>query len=250
MKLRTLIIDDEPIALEKLQSYVNKTPFLQLVGTCRNGIEASALMSQESIDVIFTDINMPDMNGMEFISSLTSQPLVIFITAYADYAVDSYRLSAVDYILKPYGLSEFQKSANKALEQYKLRFKTDSSLPSVSNTANPANSLFIKVDYRYIRVNLPDIRYIKGYGEYLQIYTKDSQTPILTLSSFSAIKEKLPSNFIHVHRSYIVNIDTIQSINKNRIIMDEDTAIPIGDSYKEALISYITQLSIGVPVKK
>lgn len=251
MKLRTLIIDDEPIALEKLRHYASKVPFIELVGVCRNGIEATDLISREPVDVIFTDINMPDMNGMDFIGSLTTPPLVIFITAYAEYAVESYKLSAVDYLLKPYGFADFQRAANKALEQYNLRMeKTGNKESGIQASEKSGGSLFVKVDYRYVRINLDEIRYIKGYGEYLQIYINGNSSPILTLSSFNSIKEKLPPNFLHVHRSYIVNMDAIESINKNRIIMDAETYIPVGETYKEAFLTYLSGHSIGNAQKK
>lgn len=236
MKLQTLIIDDEPIALEKLHNYVEKVPFLELAGACRNGIEASEMMAQKKFDVVFTDINMPDMTGLEFIGSLSNPPLVVFITAYADYAVDSYKLSAVDYLLKPYGFADFQRAANKVLEQYTLR------TPRVGISRD--GSLFVKVDYNLVRVSLSDIRYIKGYGEYLQIYTVGAKTPMLTLSSFGAIKEKLSDNFIQIHRSYIVNMERIQSVSKGRVIMDAETDIPIGDSYRADFQNYVSSRSI------
>lgn len=250
MKLKTLIIDDEPIALDKLRNYVEKVPFLELAGVCRNGIEATDTISNENIDVVFTDINMPDMSGMDFISSLTNPPLVVFITAYAEYAVESYKLSAVDYLLKPYGFSDFQRAANKVFEQYQLRKRQLNHLQTGSTHCDETKSLFVKVDYRYVRINLADIRYIKGYGEYLQIYCVESPSPLLTLSSFSSIKEKLPDNFLQVHRSYVVNMNAIHSINKNRILMDSETYIPVGDSYKEAFQSYLSTHSIGSSQKK
>lgn len=251
MRLRTLIIDDEPIALEKLRNYVGKVPFLELAGVCRNGIEATALIAGEPVDVVFTDINMPDMSGMDFIASLTRPPMVVFITAYVDYAVDSYKLSAVDYLLKPYGFADFQRAANKVLEQHRLRAGQNNppSADAIAGNSADSDSIFVKVDYRYVRVGLADIRYIKGYGEYLQIHTRDSANPLLTLSSFSQIKEKLPADFLQVHRSYVVNMNAIQSISKNRIIMDADTYIPVGDSYKDTFQSYLATHSIGNPQK-
>lgn len=250
MKLRTLIIDDEPIALEKLRSYVGKVPFLEIVGACKSGLEAIDIISREVVDVVFTDINMPDMSGMDFISSLTNPPLVVFITAYADYAIDSYRLSAIDYLLKPYGFADFQRAANKVLEQYNFRCRQDRTSPSDSTHPISGDSLFVKVDYKYVRVSLSTIRYIKGYGEYLQIYTTSSNSPLMTLSSFSSVKSKLPDNFLQVHRSFVVNMDAILSISKNRIVMDADTYIPVGDSYKEALQLYLSGHSIGAVQKR
>lgn len=250
MKLRTLIIDDEPIALEKLRTYVSKVPFLEITGVCRNGIEATEIISREDVDVVFTDINMPDMNGMDFISSLTNPPFVVFITAYADYAIDSYRLSAIDYLLKPYGFADFQRAANKVLEQYNLRVRQDRATSSESTNMATDDSLFVKVDYKFVRVSLSDIRYIKGYGEYLQIFTRNSASPLMTLSSFNSLKTRLTDNFLQVHRSYVVNMNAIQSISKNRIMMDSDTSIPIGDSYKESFQLYLSSHSVGICQRK
>ncbi len=241
MKLRTLIIDDEPIALEKLRKYVGKIPFLELVGACESALDASAFLADNPVDLIFTDINMPDLSGMDFIASLPTAPMVVFITAYAQYAVDSYRLSAVDYLLKPYGFAEFQRAANKALENYSAK----SVQPSAAGQQPQNDSLFVKVDYRYVRVSLASVRYIKGYGEYLQIFTAESSAPLLTLSSFADIKERLTDNFLQVHRSYIVNMDQVESISRGRIIMDADTYIPVGDSFKNTLQTYLLDHSVG-----
>lgn len=249
MKLQTLIIDDEPIALQKLRNYVNQVPFLELAGACLNGVEAGGFLATHEVDVIFTDINMPDMNGLDFVDSLTKAPLIVFISAYADYAVDSYRYSAVDYLLKPYGFADFQRAANKVLLQYRLH-NGDVAEQAVSlSAADVADSLFVKVDYSYRRVSLSEIRYIKGCGEYLQIFTVASSSPLMTLSSFAAIKEKLNGDFIQVHRSYVVNMNRVASISKNRIIMDADTYIPIGDSYRSEFREYLASRSVGVQKK-
>lgn len=250
MKLKALIIDDEPIALEKLRSYAAKVPFLEIAGACRNGIEATDIISREAIDVVFTDINMPDMSGMDFISSLTNPPLVVFITAYSDYAIESYRLSAIDYLLKPYNFADFQRAANKVLEQYNFRAGQDKSTSPDGSNKVAEGSLFVKVDHKYVRIDLPNIRYIKGCGEYLQIYTIGSNSPLMTLSSFNSVKMKLPDNFLQIHRSFVVNMNAVQSISKNRIMMDADTSIPVGDSYKDALISFLTSHSIGSTLKE
>ena len=241
MKLRTLIIDDEPIALEKLGKYVEKVPFLELVGACDSALDASAVLAETPVDLIFTDINMPDLSGMDFVASLSSPPMVVFITAYAQYAVDSYSLSAVDYLLKPYGFAEFQRAANKALDHYQAKNTVTAPMPSGSHN----DSLFIKVDYRYVRISLSSVRYIKGYGEYLQIFLADSSAPLLTLSSFADIKERLSDSFLQIHRSYIVNMDQVESISRGRIIMDADTYIPVGDSYKNILQNYLLEHSAG-----
>ena len=236
MKLRTLIIDDEPIALEKLRSYVEKVPFLELAAACHSGIDAMAVLAAEKIDLIFTDIDMPDLNGMELAGSLADAPMIVFTTAYAQYAVDSYRLSAVDYLLKPYSFADFQRAANKALAQAQR---------DGADTQREAGSVFVKVDYRYVRVKLDDIRYIKGFGEYLQIFTTSQPEPMMTLSSFASMAQKLSDSFLQVHRSYIVNMDHVEQVGRNRLVMTDGEHIPVGDSYKSALSDYLRSRSVG-----
>ena len=242
MKLLTLIIDDEPIALEKLRNYVAKVPFLQLVAACDSPVEAAEIVAREKVELIFTDINMPDLNGLEFVESLRVPPMVVFITAYDSYAVDSYRLSAVDYLLKPYSFADFQRAANKALDLHRL--KCSDSSRETSQTATDA-SLFVKIDYRFVNVKMADIRYIKGYGEYLQIFTVDREQPLVTLSSFSAIAERLPSSFVQVHRSYIVNMDRAEGVERGRIILDAETFIPVSDGFRDTFQAYLTTHSVG-----
>jgi len=245
MKLRTLIIDDEPIALDKLKNYVGKVPFLELVAVCQDCFDAMEYLAANDVDLIVADINMPDFNGLDFIKSLSIHPMVIFTTAYSQYAVESYKVSAVDYLLKPYSFSDFQRAANKAMEQFNSkRSACQGAIP-----AHAADSLFIKVDYRYVRVSLSDIRYIKGYGEYLQVYVAGSETPYLTLSSFHSIKARLSENFLQVHRSYIVNMNQVEQIERNRVVMDSETYIPIGDSYKLEFQQYISSHAIGKNVR-
>ena len=244
MKLRALIIDDEPLALEKLSSYVEKVPFLQLAAKCMSAVDATAYLSAQPVDVIFTDINMPDLNGMEFVNSLSTPPMVVFITAHASYAAESYRLSAVDYLLKPYSFADFQMAANKVLEQYALRHRKPDQAQT-PDTPRSDGSLFVKIDYRYVRLSLTDITYIKGYGEYLQIFTAGNPSPYVTLSSFAAIREKLSANFLQIHRSYLVNMDAVERIERGRIVMEGDTWLPVGDSYKAILQDYLASHSIG-----
>ncbi|MDE6249823.1 MAG: response regulator transcription factor [Paramuribaculum sp.] len=245
MKLRTAIIDDEPIALEKLRKYVEKVPFLELSGAYQSGTEAISDLLNNPVDLIVTDIRMPDLSGIDLINSLPSPPMIIFTTAYSEYAVESYRFSAVDYLLKPYSFADFQRAAGKAMERMK-----PSAPVSAAQPTSPEESIFVKVDYRFIRVDLKSIRYIKGYGEYLQLFVDSSPTPLVTLSSFSAISDKLSPNFLQVHRSYIVNMDRVALIMRNRITMDCETVISVGDSYKAALSSYLTDHSVGVNSRK
>jgi len=245
MKIKTLIIDDEPIALEKLKSYVLKVPFLELAGECHSAQEAINLLAGTDVDVVFTDISMPDLDGMEFASSLSRAPMIVFVTAHAQYAADSYRIAAVDYLLKPYGFADFQRAANRVLDLHTSRTRTPRQQP-----VQACGHIFVKTDYRYVRIDLDDIRYIKGYGEYLQIHTKGSAMPLLTLSSFAAIMERLPDNFLQVHRSYIVNMDNVERIEKSRIVMDSDTYLPIGDSYRATFQQYLNRHAVGAAGRK
>lgn len=237
MKLTTIVIDDEHIALKKLKSYVEKVPFLTLGAACQTGFEAMAYLAENDADLIITDINMPDLSGMDFVKSMSNPPLVIFTTAYAQYAVDSYKVNAVDYLLKPYGFVDFQKAVHKALDIYASK--------SASPTGVQPESLFVKTDYRYVRVPLTDIRFIKGYGEYLQIYVTGNASPLLTLSSFAAIKAKLTPAFLQVHRSYIVNMEHVQQVERGRVVMDNDASIPVGDSFKATLQEFLREHGIG-----
>ena len=166
--------------------------------------------------------------------------MVIFTTAHSQYAVDSYKVSAVDYLLKPYGFVEFSRAVNKALESAAIRGRQQ---PEPG--ADAADSLFVKVDYRHVRVALAEIRFIKGYGEYLQIYVTGKSSPLVTLSSFAAIKGMLGENFLQVHRSYIVNMNHVEQIERGRLVMDADNYIPVGDSYKAAFQQYLASHSIG-----
>lgn len=235
MSIRTLIIDDEPIALEKLKSYTEQIPALYLEKECNDGLEALNYLNEHDVDLIITDINMPDLNGVDLIKSLKGSPFVIFITAYSEFAVDSYSVSAVDYLLKPYSFVDFSRAVNKVVERFQAKKK---------GGMEYRDSLFVKVDHRLMRVEIPSIRYIKGYGEYLQIFIEDKSHPIVTLSSFASIKEKLPDNFIQVHRSYIVNANHIEVVDRKRIVMDKDTEIPVGDSYKNMLQDYLSRFGI------
>jgi DNA-binding LytR/AlgR family response regulator len=240
MRLRTIIIDDEPIALAKLKSYTEKTPTLELVGEFQSGFDALEFLTNNSVDLIISDINMPDMTGLEFVRSLSNPPMIIFITAHPQYAVESYKVSAIDYLLKPYDFADFSNSIKKALTHYEIQHK---------NTPAPQNAepetIFIKTDTRYVRITLSEIIYIKGYGEYLRIYTQGKETPLTTLSSFAAIKEHLSEDFLQVHRSYIVNMNQVMQIERNRILIDRDTIIPIGESFKPAFQEYLSGHTIG-----
>ena len=239
--IRCLAIDDEPLALQQLTTYIQKIPFLELAAQCQSALEARKFLEQDTVDAIFCDINMPDLNGMDFVKSLQAPPLIVFTTAYSEYAVEGFKVNAVDYLLKPFGLDDFRRAANRIKER----------LENVStNTQHPTpntqpDTLFVKTDYRMVKINIPDIRYIEGMSEYLKIYLEGEEKPIITLLSMKKIETRLPENFMRIHRSYIVNLHKIQEVNKNRIIMDAETYLPVGDMYKESFQQYLDTMFLG-----
>ena len=238
MKIKCLAIDDEPDALEKLCSYISRVPFLELVGACEDSFEAMTAMNESEIDAVFIDINMPDLNGLEFIASLSRPPLTVFITAYAEYAVESYRVQAVDYILKPYDFADFRRAADRLVSRM--------TLPTPDGGHDPhADSLFVKVDYRWMRIAPEEIIYIQSYGDYLRIFTAGERTPLLTNSNIASILKILPANFLQTHRSYIVNMDRIMEMERSRIIVADNCHIPIGDSFKAEVVGYIESRGVG-----
>ena len=246
--IKTLVIDDEPLALQQLAAYVRKIPFLDLVAECQSAIEARDIINNERIDAIFVDINMPDMNGMDFVRSLAAPPLVVFTTAYSEYAVDGFKVDAVDYLLKPFGLDDFKRAAMRVKRRYEAENSvaaepSDSDdIHSVSHTEE--ESIFLKTEHRVVRVSIADIRYIEGMSEYLKVHI-DGQHPIVMLFSMKKMEERLPSHFLRIHRSYIVNMRRVQEVTKNRIVMDKDTYLPIGDMYKETLSAYLADKYFG-----
>ena len=179
---------------------------------------------------------MPDLNGMDFVKSLTAPPLVVFTTAYSEYAIEGFKVNAVDYLLKPFGMQEFMRAANRLQERL--------SIPA-SAPAETDDTLFLKTDYRIVKVNIPDIRYVEAMSEYLKVWIEGEAKPIITLLSMKKMEERLPDNFMRIHRSYIINLDKIQEVNKNRVIMDADTYLPIGDLYKEAFQAYLHKKFLG-----
>ena len=250
--IRCLAIDDEPLALQQVVTYINKVPFLELAAQCQSALEARQFLEQDTVDAIFCDINMPDLNGMDFAKSLTVPPLIVFTTAYSEYAVEGFRVNAVDYLLKPFGLQDFQRAANRVLERWKVeggRLKENTSIsdisPSTLHEMPSTDTIFLKTDYRIVKVSVPDIRYVEAMSEYLKVHLESESKPIVTLLSMKKMEERLPDYFMRIHRSYIVNLTKIQEVNKNRIIMDADTYLPIGDMYKEAFQAYLDTKFLG-----
>ena len=239
--IKVLAIDDEPLALQQLAAYIKKVPFLQLMGECQSATEAKEILNRETIDAVFCDINMPDLNGMDFVKSLAVPPLIVFTTAYSEYAVEGFKVNAVDYLLKPFGLQDFQRAANRLRER--MEGAQASSNQPVASASEDV--LFLKTDYRIVKVSISDIRYVEAMSEYLKVWLESQPKPVITLLSMKKMEEHLPSHFMRIHRSYIINLTKIQEVNKNRVIMDADTYLPIGDMYKEAFQAYLDTKYLG-----
>lgn len=242
--MKCLAIDDEPLALKQLTDYISRVPFLSLVKPCQDAFEAMKVLSEEEVDLIFVDINMPDLNGVDFIRSLISRPLVIFTTAYSEYAVDGFKLDAVDFLLKPFEFQDLLKAADKARKQFEYRLlEQQGELGNASQISG--DSLFVKSDCKVVRMDIKNIRYIEGMSEYVRIFIEGEDKPIVTLASLQKMEERLPSHFMRVHRSYIVNLHKITEVSRLRIIFDKNTYIPVGDNYKERFTEYIGKLSFS-----
>lgn len=243
--IKVLAIDDEPLALRQLTTYISKVPFLELAGQCQSALQAREILEKEVIDAIFCDINMPDLSGMDFVRQLAAPPLIVFTTAYSEYAIEGYKVNAVDYLLKPFGMNDFLRAAMKVQEQYNLRHHNNPVTQQSSPVDQSDGTIFVKTDYRVVRISIADIRYIEGMSEYLKIHL-EGQKPIITLLSMKKMEDYLPpQQFMRIHRSYIVNLQKIQEVNKNRIILDADTYLPLGDLYKEQFNEYLTKNFLG-----
>ena len=239
MIIKCLALDDEPLALEKMSGYIRKTPFLELVGLCRSGFEAIDYLSGSKVDLLFADINMPDVNGLDFVKSLHKKPQIIFTTAFSEYAFEGFKVNALDYLLKPIGYNEFLKAANKARNYF------ETILPGQGKEDSDREYLFVKSDYKIVRISLNDIIYIEGMREYVRIHLVNGKS-IMPLLSLRVLEEQLPpAIFMRVHRSYIVNLQKITTIDHSRIIFDGKVHIPVSEQYKEFFQNFLNSHSLG-----
>jgi len=233
MKIKCIAIDDEPLALKQLGSYIDKTPFLEKVALCHSAFEALAYLADNEVELMFVDINMPDLNGMDFVKSLTQKPQIIFTTAYSEYAIQGFQVDAIDYILKPISYNVFLKSANKAKVWFDLNLKQTESIQTTQD------SLFVKSEYKMVRIFLSEIKYIESSNEYIQIHLINDE-PVTTLIRLKVMEEQLPKDrFMRIHRSFIVNLDRIKVIERNRIVFDHNIYIPVGEQYKESFQAFV-----------
>ncbi len=226
--IRCLAVDDEPLALELLEDNISKVPFLELVASCSNAIEAMKVVENNQIDLIFLDIQMPGLTGLQWISSMREKPLIILITAYEKFALEGFNLDVTDYLVKPVSLDRFIKACQKARELMELR------KAKKSNEA-PPDFIFVPADYSLVKVTISDIRWIEGLKDYIRIHLKSSSKPLVTRFTMKNIEDTLPSNlFIRVHKSYIVAVSAITAVRRSSVFMGE-TELPVSDNYRDEL---------------
>lgn len=238
MILNCIAVDDEPLALGLVCTFVEQTPFLNLVARSSSAVEALKILNDEQVDLLFLDIQMPDLNGMELarvLDSRPNKPRIIFTTAYNQFALDGYKVDALDYLLKPFNYEEFLKAAQKALKYQELIGKTE------PETKQEDDYLFLKVEYQLVRVALNDILYIEGLKDYVKVWLKSTPKPLLSLTSLKGLEEKLPSRrFMRVHRSFIVSLDQINSVTRNTLQIGSIN-ISVGEQYKDAFNVFISK---------
>lgn len=233
--LRCCVIDDEPLAAQLIASYVERTPFLSLAGTFSSASEAIKTILNDAIDIVFLDIQMPQLNGMEFAKIIPSTCRIVFITAYDSYAVEGFRVNALDYLLKPVNYDEFLQTANRALRHKEL----------LTSSGRDKDFIIVKSEYRLIQICVSEILFIECLKDYVKIFTEADPRPVLTLMSMKLLEQSLPADkFMRVHRSYIVNTSKIRVIERNRIIFGSHF-IPISDSYRQQFLDYIATHSIS-----
>ena len=233
MKLKCAIVDDEPLALGLLESYVTKTPFLELTGKYSSAVQAMKELPENQADLLFLDIQMPELSGLEFSKMVAPHTRIIFTTAFEQYALDGYKVNALDYLLKPISYNDFLQAANKAVQWFEL----------LKQPQEEITSIFVKSDYKLIQIKLDNILYIEGLKDYVKIYEEGANRPILSLMSMKSMEELLPaSRFMRVHRSYIVQKSKIRVIDRGRIIFGK-TSIPVSESYKAVFQEYLDRRS-------
>ena len=227
--INCIAVDDEPLALKQLENYISQVPFFDFKGGCRCAAEAMKYIREDIVDAIFLDINMPDINGIDFVKTLVTPPIIVFTTAYADYAVEGFKVNA----------AEFRLAAEKVRVQYERREGNSTAV------ADEDDSLFFKTDYKIVRVNVSSISCIEGMSEYLKLHMDGNVDPLVILLSMKKLEGRLPSYFMRVHKSYIINLRKIREVARGRVLMEDGTLIPVGDMYKEAFQTYLDSKFLG-----
>jgi two-component system LytT family response regulator len=228
--MKCIAIDDEPLALQLLQDNISKVPYLELIASCRNVFDAMKVLQENQIALIFIDIQMPGLTGLEFIRSQENKPLVILITAYKQYALEGFDLAVIDYLVKPVALDRFIKACNRAKEQYELKLKRASNTPPLQQ-----DFFFLNADYSQVKIVFDDIVWVEGLRDYVKIFLTSSGKPLLFRTSLRAIESELPSTkFIRIHKSYLVAIASITAVRKTSVFI-KDIELPIGETYRETI---------------
>jgi two-component system LytT family response regulator len=228
--IRVLVIDDEPLALRQMEMYVAQVPYMELVASCSSAAAANSCLDRA--DAIFLDINMPDLSGMDFIKSLPNPPAVVFTTAYSEYAVEGFRVNAVDYLLKPFSLKEFEASCEKLRKHLEMKAALE------EKEADPI--LHFKADYRTVSIDTRNILYVEGWSEYIKIHLADEDAPVIILYSLKNLIEQLPKGrFLRIHRSYIIALGHIAEASRSTVKLDNGVTLPIGEIYRPAFGEYL-----------
>lgn len=246
MKLKSIVIDDEPLALRQMESYVARVPFLELVASFDNAVEARSYIEQGNVvELIFVDINMPELNGVDFVRGLTAQPMVVFTTAYSEYAVEGFKLDAIDYLLKPIGFENFERAAKKAqsiAELLSLRNSAQAEALPVGEQNPEKECISIRADYKTSLVRYSNIVYLESAGEYVRLHLADGGE-LVTLFRLKNMESSLPSDrFVRVHRSFIINLDHVTGYTKGRVFLTGDEYAPIGENYKESFVAIVNKI--------
>ncbi|MDP2384878.1 MAG: LytTR family DNA-binding domain-containing protein [Bacteroidota bacterium] len=237
MKITCLIIDDEPLALDLIERYVKNTPFLECIGRCESAIEAIAQMSKTKVDLLFLDIQMPELTGLEFSKSVPKETRIIFTTAFDRYALEGYKVNALDYLLKPFSYNEFYRAAQRAKEWFEKIKETE--------LIDSKEFIFVKSEYKQVKINLKEVIYFEGLKDYIKIWIKDQPKPILTLLSLKTLESELdPKLFMRIHRSFTVSLYNIQSIERGRVLMSNGVHINVADQYKSKFQEFISGKSV------
>ena len=233
-----MIVDDEPLAVELLEAYVKRTPFLELKGAFTNAFDALALLEKETLDLLFLDIQMPELNGLELSRLVGTQVKVIFTTAFEQYAVEGFKVDALDYLLKPISYPEFLRAAHKA-----LRWKEMAEAASSLEVREIADALFVRSGNKFVKVQLSHILYIEGMQDYVKIYLDDNSQPVVTLNTMKDFEESLSFPFLRIHRSYIINFDKVTMVERNRVFLG-GTYVSVSDTYKEQFLEQINRKTL------
>ena len=229
-KLNCIIADDEPIARQILENYVDAIPYLNLVASCKNAFEVLGILQEKEIDILFLDINMPKLSGLSLLKTLQKRPNVIITTAYPEYAIEGFELSVTDYLVKPFSLERFMQAVQKVNKKAVIKTTT------VIQEKETTNSIFVKSDKKIIKLNFDEIYYAEAYGNYVKIY---ADKMILTPQTLSDFLNKLTKDFIRIHKSFIINFKHLKMIDGNQVILQNDAKLPIGKSYKKELLERI-----------